>query len=214
MIISFEGGENVLKKIGKILLVMILVLSVYVVGNGASIYFYSYRDETRQADVAIVLGASVAYNRVNAVYRERINHAVDLYNKKDVSKLILTGGKVAGQKYSDSEVAKQYALSKGVKEKDILIEESSKTTLENLIYAKKLMNQNNLKTALVVSDALHMRRAMLMAKDVGIDAYSSPTKTSMYKTTKKRVEFLKNETIEYILYKCYKIVQHFTKIHI
>ncbi|HCJ36773.1 MAG TPA: multidrug MFS transporter, partial [Erysipelotrichaceae bacterium] len=66
----------------------------------------------------------------------------------------------------------------------------------------------------IVSDALHMRRAMLMAKDEGIDAYSSPTKTSMFKTTKKRVEFLRNETVEYILYKCYKVVQHFTDINV
>ncbi|HBZ88491.1 MAG TPA: multidrug MFS transporter, partial [Erysipelotrichaceae bacterium] len=121
---------------------------------------------------------------------------------------------VEGQEYSDSEVAKSYAISKGVNKNDILIEESSKTTLENLIYAKKLMNENNLKSALIVSDALHMRRAMLMAKDEGIDAYSSPTKTSMFKTTKKRVEFLRNETVEYILYKCYKVVQHFTDINV
>ena len=167
-----------LKKFVKFLLVIILVLAIYVVGNGASVYLYSYIDETRKADVAVVLGASVAYNRVSAVYRERIN------------------------------------ISKGVNKNDILIEESSKTTLENLIYAKKLMNENDLKSALIVSDALHMRRAMLMAKDEGIDAYSSPTKTSMFKTTKKRVEFLRNETVEYILYKCYKVVQHFTDINV
>ena len=53
-----------------------------------------------------------------------------------------------------------------------------------------------------------------MAKDEGIDAYSSPTKTSMFKTTKKRVEFLRNETVEYILYKCYKVVQRFTDINV
>ncbi len=203
-----------LKKFVKFLLVIILVLAIYVVGNGASVYLYSYIDETRKADVAVVLGASVAYNRVSAVYRERINHAVDLYEDGYVSKLILTGGKVEGQEYSDSEVAKSYAISKGVNKNDILIEESSKTTLENLIYAKKLMNENDLKSALIVSDSLHMRRAMLMAKDEGIDAYSSPTKTSMFKTTKKRVEFLRNETVEYILYKCYKVVQHFTDINV
>ena len=178
-----------LKKFVKFLLVIILVLAIYVVGNGASVYLYSYIDETRKADVAVVLGASVAYNRVSAVYRERINHAVDLYEDGYVSKLILTGGKVEGQEYSDSEVAKSYAISKGVNKNDILIEE-------------------------IVSDALHMRRAMLMAKDEGIDAYSSPTKTSMFKTTKKRVEFLRNETVEYILYKCYKVVQHFTDINV
>lgn len=51
-----------------------------------------------------------------------------------------------------------------------------------------------------------MKRAMLLAKDAGIEAYTSPTKTSAYKTWKSKIPFIARETFFYIGYKWYKIV--------
>lgn len=60
-----------------------------------------------------------------------------------------------------------------VPEEDILIEEESLTTRENLQNAKKLMEENHLADAIIVSDPIHMRRAMQIANDLGIKAWSS-----------------------------------------
>ena len=68
------------------------------------------------------------------------------------------------------------------------------------------MDNNNYKSALIISDPLHMKRAMLLAKDAGIEAYTSPTKTSAYKTWKSTIPFIARETFFYIGYKWYKIV--------
>jgi uncharacterized SAM-binding protein YcdF (DUF218 family) len=157
-------------------------------------------DEKAPADVAIVLGAAISDGEVSPVYRERINHAINLYEEGTVDYIILTGGFGDGSFKSDSQVAKEYALSQGIPEESILIEEKSNITEENLEFSKEIMDENNLKTAIIVSDPLHMKRSMLMAEDYNINALSSPTTTSMYKSLKTKIPFLLREEFFYIGY--------------
>ena len=185
---------------------LLFLIGLYILGNAVSIWNYANYDEAQKADVIIVLGASVEYTKVSPVYRERINHAINLYSKGYAKYMILTGGKITGQDYSDSSVAKNYAIDKGVDEDHIFIEEKSTYTKENLQYAKAIMDQKGFTSAIIVSDPLHMKRGMLMAKDVGIDkAYSSPTPTTMYKSRASKIKFLKKELFVYIAYKFYRI---------
>lgn len=180
--------------------VVILLLIVFAIGIAISIWNYGKVDEKAPADVAIVLGAAISDGEVSPVYRERINHAITLYEEGTVDFIILTGGFGEGSYKSDSQVAKEYALSQGIPEEKILIEEKSTITEENLEFSKEVMEENDLETAIIVSDPLHMKRAMLMAKDYNITALSSPTPTSMYKTLKTKIPFLLREEFFYVGY--------------
>lgn len=182
-----------------------LLLLTYLIMTAASIVNYGNKDEKQDADVAIILGAGASEAGVSPVYRERINHGVWLYENDYVDYLILTGGIGEGNTHSDAFIAKQYALSLDVPEEVILIEEASTITEENLENAKSLMDICFLKTAIVVSDPLHMKRAMLMAKDYGIEAYASPTPTTMYKSAKTKIPFLLREEFFYIGYRIVRI---------
>ena len=187
----------------KILLALgaVIFLSVVIALSIAiSIWNYGKTDEKAPSDVAIVLGASVWEDGVSPVYRERINHAIALYEDGFVDYIILTGGFGEGSYKSDSQVAKEYALSQGVPEERLLIEEKSTITEENLEFSKEVMEENDLETAIIVSDPLHMKRAMLMAKDYNITALSSPTTTSMYKSLKTKIPFLLREEFFYVGY--------------
>ena len=181
--------------------VVVLFLSIAIASAIAvSIWNYGEVDEKAPADVAIVLGAAISDGEVSPVYRERINHAITLYEEGTVDFIILTGGFGEGSYKSDSQIAKEYALSQGVPEEKILIEEKSTITEENLEFSKEIMVDNNLETAIIVSDPLHMKRAMLMAKDYNITALSSPTPTSMYKSLKTKIPFLLREEFFYVGY--------------
>ena len=155
--------------------------------------------------MAIVLGASTYNGMVSPVFQERINHGIWLYENGYVEKLIMTGGMGAGNEHSDACTAKQYAVEKGIPEEDILLEETSAITEENLENAKELMEANGYHTAIIVSDPLHMKRSMLMAEDYGIEAYSSPTPTTRYVSMKTKLEFLSREVFFYMGYKVYRI---------
>ena len=187
----------------KILLALgaVIFLSVVIALSIAiSIWNYGKVDEKSPSDVAIVLGASIWEDGVSPVYRERINHAITLYEDGFVDYIILTGGFGEGSYKSDSQVAKEYALSQGIPEERLLIEEKSTITEENLEFSKEIMVENNLEAAIIVSDPLHMKRSMLMAEDYGINALSSPTTTSMYKSLKTKIPFLLRETFFYVGY--------------
>ncbi len=175
---------------------MILLLSC----TAGSIVSYGKKDNKTQADVAIVLGAGATDAGVSPVFRERINHGIWLYENGFVDFLIFTGGVGEGNTKSDSLVAKEYALLQDVPADVILIEEKSTITEENLAYAKEIMDENSFKTAIIVSDPLHMKRAMLMAKDYGITGYSSPTPTTMYQSLRSKLPFLLREKFFYIGY--------------
>jgi len=141
-------------------------------------------DEKTHCDAAIVLGAAITDGEVSPEYRERINHCIWLYGNGYVDYLIMTGGVGERNDTSDAYAAKQYAIKQGVPEYVIFIEEKSTITEENLEFAKKIMETHSMNTAIIVSDPLHMKRAMQMANDYGITAYSSPTPTTMYRSAK------------------------------
>lgn len=189
------------KRILVIALVFLFVFTVIsFIGVGISIYQYADVDETQPADAAIILGAAVENDAPSPVFRERIRNGVSLYQNGYVTCLIFTGGIGDGDSISEAQAGKNYAMALGVPEHAIRIEENSHITEENMKYAKMIMEEQGMDTALIVSDPLHMKRAMKIAKDYGISAYSSPTRTSMYKTAKTQLPFLARETVMYIGY--------------
>lgn len=198
--------KEVTKKRHRYIFIVVMLLAVYTIWNAISIYQYSSVDETRKCDVGIVLGAATDFNGVSEAYKQRLNHAVALYKNDTIDMIIVTGGKAKGSKNSDAYMAKQYLLEEGVLEESVLLEEESVITQENLQNSLKIMQDNELETALIISDPLHMKRAMRMAKDLEMNAFSSPTKTSAYKSLKTKIPFLWRETFFYIGYKWYRFI--------
>ena len=179
------------------LLILAICLAVY---QSASIWLYADNDETRRADAAIVLGAAAYESGPSPVYRERLNQGIRLYRNGYVSKIIVTGGIAEGNIRPDAAIGGEYLTGQGIPDTDIILEEHSTVTEENLKNAAEIMKKEGYSSALIVSDPLHMKRAMLMAGDAGIEAYSSPTLTSKYLSMKTRVTFLAREVFYYTAY--------------
>jgi uncharacterized SAM-binding protein YcdF (DUF218 family) len=168
------------------------------------VYDYAKLYHEDASDVAIVLGAGTSNGKLSPVFEERMNHAIYLMKNQKVKFIIITGGFGDGQNISDSYAAKSFAVQKGIPEANIFIEESSQITYENIINAQKIMEQNEFQTALLVSDPYHMKRAMAMCQDLGINALSSPTPTTMYRSAKAKRDFLINQTWNYCVYILFK----------
>ena len=183
--------------VGKIV-VAILIFAIGFIA--VSIYRYGHTSSDVQADAAIVLGAAVWGEQVSPVFRERINHALDLYRQGKVRKIIFTGGQGNKDEETEAVAAREYAIKSGIPEQDIFIEESSHTTYENVLYAKQLADAHGLKKVLIVSDPLHMKRAVAMARNIGLDAYPSPTPTTRYQGWRSQMGSLAHETYYYIGY--------------
>ncbi|PWQ92152.1 protein sanA-like protein [Leucothrix pacifica] len=174
-----------------------MVAVAWIVIIGIRIWSFANEDHATPSDSIIVLGAAVYGDKPSPVFEERIKHGVTLYQQGFAPKIIFTGGRGEGDSHSEGEVGAIYAMSRGVPEEAILIESASRTTRQNLINAKVLMDESGLKSAIIVSDPLHLKRALMMANDVGIQAVSSPTPTSRYRSLKPKLEFLVREMYFY-----------------
>ncbi|BAZ15421.1 hypothetical protein NIES4071_72930 [Calothrix sp. NIES-4071] len=180
-------------------------LLLVILFTASNIYIYGNTPNRVKADAAIVLGAEVWGREPSPVFKERINHAVNLYKTRDVGKIIFTGGVGTGKEISEAEAGKQYAIQNGVNQIDILTESKSRTTNQNLKYALEVAQQHNLSNFLIVSDPLHMKRAVLMARNLGLDAFPSPTLTTRYRSVKSQLQFLSRETYFYFVYLIFKV---------
>lgn len=158
-----------------------------------AIWRFGAVDHAAQSDCAVVLGAAVHGQLPSPVFEERIRHGVSLYQRGLVSTIVFTGGTGAGQVQSESGVAAALAVRLGVQKDAILTEEQSHTTQQNLTEALAVMRSHGLRSAIIVSDPLHMRRAMMMADDLGMNAVSSPTPTSRYRSLTTQFGFLIRE---------------------
>jgi uncharacterized SAM-binding protein YcdF (DUF218 family) len=172
----------------------IALLLLWLIGVAGYITYVGYRDEATAADVVIVLGAAAYDARPSPVFEERIRHGIDLYRRGLAPKLIFTGGFGGrGARFSESQVGRRYAMREGVAAKAILIETQSRNTRENLDQAALLMRAHRLRRAIVVSDPLHLSRALRLCNDIGIVCLGSPTPTTRYRTFATRWRFLVNE---------------------
>ncbi|MEG0737035.1 MAG: YdcF family protein, partial [Longicatena sp.] len=110
-------------------------------------------------DACIILGSPASKDGTcSRMQISRMDRAIELYKAKKVSTLIISGGCVCNA-YSEAGVMKSYALSKGIDEANIILEEKARNTYENLLYSKEICEQYNLHTVIVVTSNFHVRRA-------------------------------------------------------
>ncbi|HHW4678165.1 MAG TPA: YdcF family protein [Xylella sp.] len=173
-------------------LVMLLFFWLLIVASW--IVWIGQRDQAASSDAIIVLGAAAYDAKPSPVFEERIRHGLFLYRRGYAPVLIFTGGFGGnGARFSESQVARRYALRDNVPASAILIETVSKTTRQNLIQARRLMRAHALRRAIVVSDPLHMARALRLCRELGIDALASATPSTRFRSLHTRWRFLLQE---------------------
>ena len=123
----------------------LLLTAVWTIITALRIVRYGATSSQLSADTAIVLGAAVWDSKPSPVFAERINHGLLLYESGQVATLLFTGGVGDHDRLAESEVARAYALQRGVPSHDIFIETRSRITYETffltLHYFQLLLGQ-------------------------------------------------------------------------
>ncbi|HZD71272.1 MAG TPA: YdcF family protein [Actinomycetes bacterium] len=161
---------------------IIAAVLLYFAATTLLVAIWMGKDEHPKADAIVVLGAAQYDGRPSAIYAARLEHAVNLYQSGVAPLIVFTGGKEPGDRFTEGGSGARWAVRRGVPQAATLVEESSRTTFQNLRGARRVLD-SRLHTArrlkvVVVSDPFHMFRAMKQAGDVGFRAYPSPTRTS------------------------------------
>ena len=145
---------------------------------------------------ALVLGAKTQDNVMSNALRARVDYAIELYHTGQVGAVIFTGGfrdKDPAREWSESALARDYAVQRGVPSERIWIEQRSTTTLENLREAQAIVNAQGFAQVALVSDRWHLARAQAMARDLGLSVVPAPTPYSVYRSSWYQAKFIGRE---------------------
>lgn len=128
---------------------------------------YNNLDLVPTRPVAIVFGALVYRNgHLSPVLRGRVDAAIDLYRAGKVEKLLMSGdnGRVG---YDEVSAMKAYAVSRGVPPEKIVRDFAGFRTLDSCYRARHIFD---VRSAILVTQAFHLPRALYLAHHFGIDA--------------------------------------------
>lgn len=146
--------------------------------TGYRIWDAAGRDDRARADAIVVMGAAQYDGTPSPVFAARLDHAIELYRAGVAPLLVVTGGKLEGDRTTEAAAARAYAMEHGVPGEAIIGEDRSHSTLSSIRAVATLLRDVSATTAVFVSDPTHMYRVLRMAEDTGIDATGSPTRTS------------------------------------
>lgn len=156
----------------------IATVLVFWVGWMVAVLVWSTLDQARPAESIVVLGAAQYDGRPSPVLRARLDHAVDLWNRRMARVVILTGGRGFGDTTSEAAVGRSYVKRRGIPDEAILLENEGRTTQASLVAVARMLSERNMKTAILVSDPFHMLRLWILSRRLGFTPYTSPTRTS------------------------------------
>ena len=117
-------------------------------------------------------GESTTYGIVfgnSMLIKERVESAVLAYQSKRITKVIFTGGRngISNEEkdgISEAQKMKALAIQKGIKESDIITEEESNNTFENIDNTMKLLKQENISEVALITSEFHLKRCMAIMK--------------------------------------------------
>ena len=169
-------------------ILVLMVFSLIFVWNVRA--FSQSRIENQTFTFGCIPGAAV-YSKGNPspIFEKRIRKALELYQKGSIKKVILTGGRAPGE-MTEAEAAKKYLVNLGVPKKNIVIENRSSTTTEQIEYLRKNFSSERTRdSVLIISDGFHLSRITQIAKfyrvnslGVSSDYALSFEKTIFYRT--------------------------------
>ena len=169
-----------------ILLFSILVFYLSMVFLAFMFYSFLIRIIPRRVtyNYVVVLGAGlIDGERVTKLLSERIDKAVKVYkrSKKVGCCLIMSGGQGPDEKISEAQAMKNYTLTLGVDEKDILLEDQSANTMENLANCKQIIeSREGGNSTAVVTSQYHVLRADVYARSLDFPMTGIGAHTAFY----------------------------------
>jgi uncharacterized SAM-binding protein YcdF (DUF218 family) len=173
--------KRLLKLAIRVVAVLVGIVFVYLAVTFVQVWMAARRDGARPSQAIIVLGAAQYNGRPSPVLAARLDHAIDLYRANIAPVIVVTGGRQPGDQYTEAGASADYLHEHGVEEDAILRETTGRTSWESLEAAARFLKSRDIIRVVLVSDPYHSERISAIAHDVGLDAVTSPTRTSPIK---------------------------------
>ena len=166
----------------------------------AQIEHYAKLDQAAPADAICVFGAAEYGGRPSPVFRARLDHALELY-RLGIAPLLIPLGGPGGDQFTEGWVGRDYLISKGVPEQNIIAETESRNTEESARRIAVIARANGLRRLLIVSDGTHLFRIHAICEAEGLDVLTSPRPQPVAQDRMLNLERLIHEILSYTLWR-------------
>ncbi len=179
-------AERPLRRAGvRVVLGSVLIATLIVGGTLFRTWQVARTDVRTPADFLLVLGAAQYNGDPSPVLSSRLDHAARLW-RADVAPVIVTvGGRQAGDNYTEAEAGRNYLLSYGIPDDAVMAIPKGSDTLRSVAAAAELAQREGWDSTVIVSDPWHSLRSRTMARDAGLDATVSPTRSGPIVATRE-----------------------------
>lgn len=126
---------------------------------------------TPEADVILVMGSRLKGGELTREFRARLGEAARLATVRPV---IVLGGMASGGGPTEAAAGRSWLVMRGLEEDKIIVEESSRNTLENLANAREVMRRHGFRRPLLVTGRYHLARTAILANGLRISHDLSP----------------------------------------
>jgi len=158
---------------------LVVLVVAYVGGTFLQVWQASSRDGARDSEAIVVLGAAQYNGRPSPALRNRLDHALDLYDQGLASMIVVTGGRQEGDRFTEATAGYNYLRTQGVPDQAIRKEVQGHTTYESLAAVARFLRTEDINDVILVSGPAHTKRLSGIANDVGLDAAISPSDGSV-----------------------------------
>lgn len=180
-----------LRRIVKAGAALVALLLLYLAVTFVQVWQASGRDQARPAQAIVVFGAAQYDGRPSPVLRARLDHALALYRRGLADKVVVTGGRRSGDRFTEATVSASYLGKRGVPESALLREVSGRSSWQSLASAARFLKRREppITEVLLVSDGYHAARIAAIARELGLEARTSPAPGTSAHGTDKLVQF-------------------------
>jgi uncharacterized SAM-binding protein YcdF (DUF218 family) len=152
----------------------LLVAGVFLVRTMFAIERQSSVDEARQADLIVVMGAAEYHGRPSPVFKARLDHALQLWERGIATHVLTTGGAGGDPNFTEGGVGQAYLVAHGVPPEAVVVEPVAESTAQSAVAIHEIMRRMGLNSCVVVSDGYHIYRTKRMLERNGIAVFGSP----------------------------------------
>jgi len=157
------------------LLAVVVLPLAYLAATFATVWRAAHHDGARPAAAIVVLGAAQYDGRPSPALRARLEHVVELWKGDATARVVVTGGKQPGDRFTEASASATYLMAQGIPSDKILREVNGRSSFQSLADSAAFLKKMGLTRVVLVSDAYHAARIRGIAEEVGLDASVSPT---------------------------------------
>ena len=183
-----------------LLLAAVGALLLFFGATGSRIVRAAAESPAKKADVIAVFGAAEYAGRPSPVYRARLDHAYELFQKGMAPVVITTGGSAQDPDFSEGGVGRDYLLRRGVPEQALIAETQGSDTAQSAARVANIMRANGMKSCIAVSDAYHVFRIRALLEHEGVQVELAPRPESRPRSLSERFEAVMREAASYLMW--------------